>query len=184
MSKFLVFLLATGAAGYVSGLADHLDFRTIPWPQPEESIGLGRPYTEINCYTELGSEFVDKRETYRVNSSKQFLSKPCLVRLPAQSSVEFTHLQFRSPQSYVRVISGSSPVFMPLATIKVHMGETEEYGPWHVPCGFSYLVFHSENPEYDTVDFKLMPESPEDATTDVRSSQCSSDGFNYAKTDV
>lgn len=63
-------------------------------------------------------------------------------------------------------------------------GETEEYGPWHVPCGFSYLVFHSENPEYDTVDFKLMPESPEDATTDVRSSQCSSDGFNYAKTDV
>ncbi|KAI1701814.1 hypothetical protein Ddc_17448 [Ditylenchus destructor] len=185
MAKFLVFLLVSGAAGYLSNtVVEHLDFRMIPWPQPEQNNDHGRLFTEINCYTELGREFIDKRETYRVNSSNQFLDKPCLVRLPSHSSVEFTHLQFGSPRSYVRVISGSSPIFMPLATIKVHQGETEEYGPWHVPCGFSYLVFFSDKPEYDTVDFKLIPESPEDAATDIRSSQCSAEGFNYATMDV
>jgi U3 small nucleolar RNA-associated protein 14 len=80
-------------------------------------------------------------------------------------------------------LAGSSQVFTPLSTEHIHEGETDRYGPWHVPCNKAYMVFRSKTSAHhhlEWVEFRLTKETEEDRTQ-ADSEQCTSEGVNHAQ---
>ncbi|KAI1701811.1 hypothetical protein Ddc_17445 [Ditylenchus destructor] len=160
--------------GLVSGKSlslTALDFRTIEWPLAEKD-------SPIQCYTELDSSFIGG--THRVNASQQIYSKPCMIRIPTHTEIKFNPVHFLSDDTYVRVIAGSSIVHAPLASPKVHRGDKEHYGPWHVPCSYAYVVFNAVKAQHEILEFRLTPENEDDVEGDPRENDCFVNGLNYA----
>ncbi|KAI1727753.1 hypothetical protein Ddc_05070 [Ditylenchus destructor] len=143
----------------------------------EKSNDPTRPYTEIDCNTEMDETFIGDN-IYRLKNSKED-TQACLVRIPTQTRITLKPVRIHSDETYVRIIAGSSNVFMPLASQKIYQKDFASYGPWHVPCDHSYLVFASKSALEEVLEFTISPENEADKD-DPNQHYCSADGVNYA----
>ncbi|KAI1708555.1 hypothetical protein Ddc_14289 [Ditylenchus destructor] len=169
-----------------------LDYRQIAWPPVERSEEPNDlAYTPISCYTEMDESFISDTEVYRLDTSNKVETGPCLVRIPTNCRITFNPLRILHNETYMRVISGNAIFHAPLSTPKIFGVDTDNYGPWHIPCKKAYLIFKphvctctgiAQCDCKEGLEFTLSEEMPSDIP-DPREHMCGTDGMNYAEMD-
>ncbi|KAI1705176.1 hypothetical protein DdX_13781 [Ditylenchus destructor] len=162
-----------------------LDYRQIAWPPVERAempYVPNRAYMPISCYTEMDETFISEKQVYRLDTSNKVETGPCLIRIPTNCRITFNPLRILHNETYMRVITGNAIFHAPLATPKIRGVDTDNYGPWHIPCKKAYLIFKPYVWPREGLEFTLTPEEPNDVP-DPREHLCGADGMNYAEMD-
>ncbi|KAI1697131.1 hypothetical protein Ddc_19904 [Ditylenchus destructor] len=179
-SLFIIQFLFLNASLVIADNCTSSDILNIKWPKPDQQTDPLKSYIDVDCYMELDQSFIG-RNTYLLKNTKQLKDRLCLIRIPGNSEVTFKTMHFLSPDSYVRVASGSTNDYMPLSTPKIHQGDHQYQGNWHIACDTAYIIFGSKGQlQSEFVEFTLSQETEEDKTKDSNKSMCNEDGKNFA----
>uniref|UniRef100_A0A915LHU0 Uncharacterized protein n=1 Tax=Meloidogyne javanica TaxID=6303 RepID=A0A915LHU0_MELJA len=113
-------------------------------------------------------------------SSAEVHDRSCVVRLPTHMILTIMGIKTHDDNSYVTVMAGSSNIIMPLSINHIRSAEKQRFGPYHIPCEKSYLIFNTNQLGLEWVEFKLEPEQPEDME-DNEEKICSDQGLNLVE---
>uniref|UniRef100_A0A915MZJ9 Uncharacterized protein n=1 Tax=Meloidogyne javanica TaxID=6303 RepID=A0A915MZJ9_MELJA len=156
--------------------------KDLEWPeaQPIQLLIENGVVSVVECYTELDSSFINSNIIYRLNNSAEVLDRSCVVRLPTHMILTIMDIKAHDDNSYVTVMAGSSNIIMPLSINHIRSAEKQRFGPYHIPCEKSYLIFNTNQLGLEWVEFKLEPEQPEDME-DNEEKICSDKGINLVE---
>uniref|UniRef100_A0A914L4G6 Uncharacterized protein n=1 Tax=Meloidogyne incognita TaxID=6306 RepID=A0A914L4G6_MELIC len=159
-----------------------VDLSDLEWPeaQPIQLLNENGVVNVVECYTELDSSFINSNIIYRLNNSAEVHDRSCVVRLPTHMILTIMSIKAHDDNSYVTVMAGSSNIIMPLSINHIRSAEKQRFGPYHIPCEKSYLIFNTNQLELEWVEFKLEPEQPEDME-DNEEKICSDQGINLVE---
>ncbi|KAL3074132.1 hypothetical protein niasHT_033340 [Heterodera trifolii] len=156
-----------------------MDVLFMAWPEARYPLEL--PFHRVDCFSEMERRhIVPQVITYRLENIKKLRNGICLVRIPTRSRVTVTQMNTNNVKSYVKFIAGSTQLSMPLHTDHIHSGQHENFGPWHMPCRYAYIVFRSRSDQLEWVEFRLEPELKVDSADDQRN-DCALEEHNFAE---
>nr|CAD2173390.1 unnamed protein product [Meloidogyne enterolobii] len=155
-----------------------VDLSDLEWPeaQPIQLLNENGVVSVVECYTELDASFINSNIIYRLNNTAEVRDRSCVVRLPTHMILTIIDIKTHDDNSYVTVMAGSSKIIMPLSINHIR-SEKQRFGPYHIPCEKSYLIFNTNQLSLEWVEFKLEPEQPEDME-DNEEKICSDQGLN------
>ncbi|KAI6175406.1 Esophageal gland-localized secretory protein 12 [Aphelenchoides bicaudatus] len=144
----------------------HADFHgvisehEIRWPEalpPKKDELINR----ADCYQELSHAHMNF--TIAVPNDGQLEYRPCMIRIPPQTQIEFVHMNLTNKLSNIKVVAGKSMDHAPLKVAYVNQKSSlRRYGPYYVPCNWAYVIFESRTRTVrETIYFRITPVDPD-----------------------